>query len=186
MSPWRRPWLGWDSARSSRFGFSSAPSRRTWNRRGTRGSGADAKGHVSLPLGSSPFCPALTPFSHRRTFLQAVSSEKVRCTNLNCSVIADVRHDGSEPCVDVLFGGSRWESGGSREPSALAPQSCCLTRVFPSRRRPSLDYARRSPDRPGNAHCFRLPHPGQGRGGERGQAERQYRALTAQRRPVRF
>jgi large subunit ribosomal protein L53 len=44
-------------------------------------------------------------FSHRRTFLQAVSSEKVRSTNLNCSVIADVRHDGSEPCVDVLFGG---------------------------------------------------------------------------------
>ena len=136
--------------------------------------------------GSSPFCPALTPFSHRRTFLQAVSSEKVRCTNLNCSVIADVRHDGSEPCVDVLFGGSRWESGGSREPPALAPQSWCLTRVFPSRRRPSLDYARRSPDRPGNAHCFRLPHPGQGPSGERGQAERQHRALTAQKRPVRF
>ena len=34
MSPWRRPWLGSGSARSSRFGFSSAPSRRTWNRRG--------------------------------------------------------------------------------------------------------------------------------------------------------
>lgn len=33
-----------------------------------------------------------------------MSSEKVRATNLNCSVIADVRHDGSEPCVDVLFG----------------------------------------------------------------------------------
>uniref|UniRef100_A0A4W2BVX2 Mitochondrial ribosomal protein L53 n=1 Tax=Bos indicus x Bos taurus TaxID=30522 RepID=A0A4W2BVX2_BOBOX len=34
----------------------------------------------------------------------------------------------------------------------------------------SLDYARRSPDRPGNAPCFRLPHPGQGRRGARGQA----------------
>lgn len=47
---------------------------------------------------------ALTLPSGRRTFLQTVSSEKVRATNLNCSVIADVRHDGSEPCVDVLFG----------------------------------------------------------------------------------
>lgn len=47
--------------------------------------------------------------SHCRTFLQAVSSEKVRATNLNCSVIADVRHDGSEPCVDVLFGRPGWD-----------------------------------------------------------------------------
>ncbi|EGW11797.1 39S ribosomal protein L53, mitochondrial [Cricetulus griseus] len=53
----------------------------------------------------APWSPgALTLPSHRRTFLQAVSSEKVRATNLNCSVVADVRHDGSEPCVDVLFG----------------------------------------------------------------------------------
>ncbi|KAF6104867.1 mitochondrial ribosomal protein L53 [Phyllostomus discolor] len=48
--------------------------------------------------------PTLTPLSRRRTFLQAVSSEKVRSTNFNCLVTADVRHDGSEPCVDVLFG----------------------------------------------------------------------------------
>ncbi|XP_056659619.1 39S ribosomal protein L53, mitochondrial isoform X2 [Monodelphis domestica] len=40
----------------------------------------------------------------RRKFLQAVSSEKVRASNLNCTVEVDVRHDGSEPCVDVLFG----------------------------------------------------------------------------------
>ena len=116
------------------------------------------------------FCPFEKNVESTRTFLQAVSSEKVRSTNLNCSVIADVRHDGSEPCVDVLFGGFRWESGGSRAPSALAPQSWYLTRFSPSRRWASLDYARRSPDRPGNAQCFRLPHPGQGRGGERGQA----------------
>lgn len=50
------------------------------------------------------FCPFEKNVESTRTFLQAVSSEKVRCTNLNCSVIADVRHDGSEPCVDVLFG----------------------------------------------------------------------------------
>ena len=30
---------------------------------------------------------------------------EVRSTNLNCSVIADVRHDSSEPCVDVLLFG---------------------------------------------------------------------------------
>ena len=64
------------------------------------------------------FCPFENNVESTRTFLQAVSSEKVRCTNLNCSVIADVRHDGSEPCVDVLFGGFRWESGGSRAPVA--------------------------------------------------------------------
>ena len=49
------------------------------------------------------FCPFENNVESTRTFLQAVSSEKVRCTNLNCSVIAEVRHDGSEPCVDVLF-----------------------------------------------------------------------------------
>ncbi|XP_073867567.1 coiled-coil domain-containing protein 142 isoform X7 [Macaca fascicularis] len=50
------------------------------------------------------FCPFEKNVESTRTFLQAVSSEKVRSTNLNCSVIADVRHDGSDPCVDVLFG----------------------------------------------------------------------------------
>lgn len=50
------------------------------------------------------FCPFEKNVESARTFLQAVSSEKVRSTNLNCAVIADVRHDGSEPCVDVLFG----------------------------------------------------------------------------------
>lgn len=73
---------------------------------------------------STPLGLALTPFSHRRTFLQAVSSEKVRSTNLNCSVIADVRHDGSEPCVDVLFGGLVWGVGrkgaATHAPSAPA------------------------------------------------------------------
>ncbi|XP_023385233.1 large ribosomal subunit protein mL53 isoform X2 [Pteropus medius] len=50
------------------------------------------------------FCPFEKNVESTRTFLQAVSSEKVRSTNLSCSVIADVRHDGSDPCVDVLFG----------------------------------------------------------------------------------
>ncbi|XP_042555744.1 39S ribosomal protein L53, mitochondrial [Dipodomys spectabilis] len=50
------------------------------------------------------FCPFEKNVESTRAFLQAVSSERVRATNLNCQVSADVRHDGSEPCVDVLFG----------------------------------------------------------------------------------
>ncbi|XP_040097537.1 39S ribosomal protein L53, mitochondrial-like [Oryx dammah] len=50
------------------------------------------------------FCSLEKNVESTRTFHQAVSSEKVRCTNLNCSVIVDVRHNGSEPCMDVLFG----------------------------------------------------------------------------------
>ncbi|XP_049640340.1 39S ribosomal protein L53, mitochondrial [Suncus etruscus] len=50
------------------------------------------------------FCPFEKNVESTRAFLQALSSDKVRATNLNCAVTADVRHDGSEPCVDVLFG----------------------------------------------------------------------------------
>lgn len=49
-----------------------------------------------------------------------MSSEKVRATNLNCSVIADVRHDGSEPCVDVLFGKLDRDTGGRGRSATLA------------------------------------------------------------------
>lgn len=86
--------------------------------------GGDGKGRISARPGVSPlFGPALTSLSHRRTFLQAVSSEKVRSTNLNCSVIADVRHDGSEPCVDVLFGGLAGGAGREGRPAACAPSA---------------------------------------------------------------
>ena len=50
------------------------------------------------------FCSFKKNLESTKTFHQAVSSEKVRCTNLNCSVIVEMRHKGSEPCVDVLFG----------------------------------------------------------------------------------
>lgn len=65
-----------------------------------------------------------------------MSSEKVRSTNLNCSVIADVRHDGSDPCVDVLFGGLGGETGRRGQQTARAPLSPStavppyLTRLF--------------------------------------------------------
>uniref|UniRef100_A0A8C6E215 Large ribosomal subunit protein mL53 n=1 Tax=Moschus moschiferus TaxID=68415 RepID=A0A8C6E215_MOSMO len=45
------------------------------------------------------FCSFEKNLGSTRTFHQVMSSEKVRCTNLNCSVIVDVRHNGSEPCV---------------------------------------------------------------------------------------
>ena len=57
------------------------------------------------------------------------------------------------------------------------------------RRRASFDYAQGAPHRPhrpGNAHGLCPPHPGQGRGGEQGQAQRQYQALTAQKKPTDF
>ncbi|KAG5209019.1 hypothetical protein MJG53_007400 [Ovis ammon polii x Ovis aries] len=108
------------------------------------------------------FCSFEKNVESTRTFHQAVSSEKVRCTNLHCSVIVDVRHTGPEPCMDVLFGDEH---------------------------RASFDYAQRAPHRPyrpGNAHGLHLPHPGQGRGREQGQAKRRDQALTAQKKPTDF
>uniref|UniRef100_A0A5G2QQ59 Mitochondrial ribosomal protein L53 n=2 Tax=Sus scrofa TaxID=9823 RepID=A0A5G2QQ59_PIG len=73
---------------------------------------------------------------------------------------------------------------GLRAVKQVRVQFCPFEKNVESTRRwASPDYARRSPHRPGDAHCLRLPHPGQGRGGERGQAQRQYRALTARKRP---
>lgn len=39
-----------------------------------------------------------------RKFLQCIYHKKVQATNTNCEVTTDVRHDGSEPVVDVMFG----------------------------------------------------------------------------------
>ncbi|KAF2981945.1 hypothetical protein EK904_011899 [Melospiza melodia maxima] len=36
-------------------------------------------------------------------FLQRIYHKKIQATNTNCEVTADVRHDGSEPVVDVTF-----------------------------------------------------------------------------------
>lgn len=62
-----------------------------------------------------------------------MSSEKVRSTNLNCAVVVDVRHDGSEPCVDVLFGGHGWGDGqeGRQAPQPRRAPGC-LTPVVAS------------------------------------------------------
>ncbi|KAM7175267.1 large ribosomal subunit protein mL53 [Macrochelys suwanniensis] len=49
------------------------------------------------------FCPFQTNVETTRTFLQHVNSKKARASNINCVVTTDVRHDGSEPVVDIMF-----------------------------------------------------------------------------------
>lgn len=43
------------------------------------------------------------PFLPSREFLVMVGSEKARATNMNCEVITTVKHDKSEPVVDVTY-----------------------------------------------------------------------------------
>ncbi|NXU71792.1 RM53 protein, partial [Oreotrochilus melanogaster] len=38
-----------------------------------------------------------------RKFLEHINHKRIQNTNRNCEVTADVRHDGSEPVVDVMF-----------------------------------------------------------------------------------
>ncbi|NXM15105.1 RM53 protein, partial [Ploceus nigricollis] len=49
------------------------------------------------------FCPFEPNVESTRKFLQSIYHKKVQATNTNCEVTADVRHDGSEPVVDVTF-----------------------------------------------------------------------------------
>ncbi|XP_053323967.1 39S ribosomal protein L53, mitochondrial [Spea bombifrons] len=49
------------------------------------------------------FCPFESNVRSAREFLEAINSKKVRSTNANCQISVDVRHDKSEPQVDVSF-----------------------------------------------------------------------------------
>ncbi|KAM9383988.1 large ribosomal subunit protein mL53 [Pholidichthys leucotaenia] len=49
------------------------------------------------------FCPFESNVRSTREFLALVGSEKVRSTNVNCQVISVVKHDKSEPVVDVTY-----------------------------------------------------------------------------------
>nr|XP_057902872.1 39S ribosomal protein L53, mitochondrial [Doryrhamphus excisus] len=49
------------------------------------------------------FCPFESDVRSTREFLFAVASDKARSTNLNCEVISTVKHDRSEPVVDVTY-----------------------------------------------------------------------------------
>ncbi|XP_026156280.1 large ribosomal subunit protein mL53 [Mastacembelus armatus] len=52
---------------------------------------------------SVQFCPFESNVRSTREFLAKVGSEKARSTNMNCEVITMVKHDKSEPVVDVTF-----------------------------------------------------------------------------------
>uniref|UniRef100_A0A8C8RP56 Large ribosomal subunit protein mL53 n=1 Tax=Pelusios castaneus TaxID=367368 RepID=A0A8C8RP56_9SAUR len=49
------------------------------------------------------FCPFESNVETTRIFLEYVSGKKARASNTNCVVTTDVRHDGSEPVVDIMF-----------------------------------------------------------------------------------
>nr|XP_009486547.1 PREDICTED: 39S ribosomal protein L53, mitochondrial [Pelecanus crispus] len=55
--------------------------------------------HSVLIFGGS-LCLSIDP---SRKFLGCINHKKIQATNRNCEVTADVRHDGSEPLVDVMF-----------------------------------------------------------------------------------
>ncbi|CAI5690767.1 zygote arrest protein 1 [Sarotherodon galilaeus] len=49
------------------------------------------------------FCPFESNVRSTREFLALVGSEKARTTNMNCEVIPVVKHDKSEPVVDITY-----------------------------------------------------------------------------------
>ncbi|XP_076156982.1 large ribosomal subunit protein mL53 [Alosa pseudoharengus] len=49
------------------------------------------------------FCPFESNARSTREFLVLVGSERSRATNMNCEVTTEVKHDASEPLIDVSF-----------------------------------------------------------------------------------
>ncbi|XP_059206396.1 39S ribosomal protein L53, mitochondrial [Centropristis striata] len=49
------------------------------------------------------FCPFEANVRSTREFLAMVGSEKARSTNMNCEVTATVKHDKSDPLVDITY-----------------------------------------------------------------------------------
>ncbi|KAM8839970.1 large ribosomal subunit protein mL53 [Spinachia spinachia] len=49
------------------------------------------------------FCPFESNVRSAREFLIMVGSEKARATNINCEVVPSVKHDQSEPVVDITY-----------------------------------------------------------------------------------
>ncbi|XP_059366276.1 large ribosomal subunit protein mL53-like isoform X1 [Carassius carassius] len=61
------------------------------------------------------FCPFYSNVRSTREFLILVGSEKARATNMNCEVITEVKHDRSEPVIDITFmDGERLVMKGSK------------------------------------------------------------------------
>ncbi|XP_029920076.1 large ribosomal subunit protein mL53 [Myripristis murdjan] len=49
------------------------------------------------------FCPFEPNVRSTREFLVLVGSEKARATNMNCEVTTTVKHNKSEPVVDITY-----------------------------------------------------------------------------------
>ncbi|KAG5842581.1 39S ribosomal protein L53, mitochondrial [Anguilla anguilla] len=49
------------------------------------------------------FCPFESNVRSTREFLTRVGSEKARSSNMNCEVTAQVKHDRSQPVIDITF-----------------------------------------------------------------------------------
>uniref|UniRef100_A0A096LX91 Large ribosomal subunit protein mL53 n=1 Tax=Poecilia formosa TaxID=48698 RepID=A0A096LX91_POEFO len=49
------------------------------------------------------FCPFESNVRSTREFLALVGSAKARSTNMNCEVISVVKHDKSEPVIDITY-----------------------------------------------------------------------------------
>ncbi|GAA6230022.1 39S ribosomal protein L53, mitochondrial [Lates japonicus] len=78
------------------------------------------------------FCPFESNVRSTREFLAMVGSEKARSTNMNCEVIAMVKHDKSEPVVDVTYAdGERLVMKGAKMSTSemfSAFQSRCIAK----------------------------------------------------------
>ncbi|CAB1350653.1 unnamed protein product [Coregonus sp. 'balchen'] len=78
------------------------------------------------------FCPFESNVRSTREFLVMVGSEKARSTNMNCEVMTEVKHDQSEPVVDITFvDGERLMMKGARLTSKemlTALQSRCVAK----------------------------------------------------------
>ncbi|XP_061458182.1 large ribosomal subunit protein mL53 [Rhineura floridana] len=49
------------------------------------------------------FCPFETNVESTRNFLQCLYTKKACASNTNCEVKTDVKHDGSEPVINITF-----------------------------------------------------------------------------------
>ncbi|XP_076006151.1 large ribosomal subunit protein mL53 [Genypterus blacodes] len=64
---------------------------------------------------AAQFCPFESNSRSTREFLVRVSSEKSRASNIKCEVTTTVKHDKSEPVVDVTYmDGERLVMKGAR------------------------------------------------------------------------
>ncbi|XP_060631516.2 large ribosomal subunit protein mL53 [Anolis sagrei] len=49
------------------------------------------------------FCPFEANVESTRNFLQCLHVKKAYASNVNCDVKTEIKHDGSEPVIDITF-----------------------------------------------------------------------------------